>query len=244
MLRFLTFLLVLTSPLTVTARQRPLPVEIAPTLNPDRTVSLDDNISHMSVANIVARLYSYTRKQGPVTILIDSAGGEVQAGQSVITAMQAVQAAGSKVECLVTGIAASMAAWIYLHCDARFMVPNALVLYHFGRVTIPRGVMATAFQLMAVAKSIAEIDAIQLEAIKKYLPINPVLVFMAMISDLWFDVPTLTEATNGQFFKTYVPSAKLFAIQHSPLTPRMSVPGNVRNEAPGLPLQTSRVVLP
>lgn len=69
-----------------------------------------------------------------IRILINSPGGAVVTGQIFVQAMELAKARGSKIECAVSNIAASMAFHVLAHCDSRYLLRYSMLLFHPVRV--------------------------------------------------------------------------------------------------------------
>lgn len=101
-------------------------------LTVDRTVMIDGVIAGAGLEAIGAQLlaWSVEKPMTPVNVIIDSPGGSVFAGTLFINQMEAVRKRGTPVRCFVTGMAASMAFSILLHCDERYALNNTYLLWH------------------------------------------------------------------------------------------------------------------
>jgi len=65
-----------------------------------------------------------------ITLLINSPGGIVNMGLMFIDLMEAAKARGTKIRCIVPNLAASMAFHILAHCDSRYTLSSAVLLWH------------------------------------------------------------------------------------------------------------------
>lgn len=81
--------------------------------------------------NQAQELEKLTRKsKAPVYLLINSPGGAVIPGLIFVEAMKQAKARGVEIKC-VTGVLAASMAFIYLaHCDERYVLDNARLLFH------------------------------------------------------------------------------------------------------------------
>ena len=75
-------------------------------------------------------------RPGPINLIINSPGGSVIAGNTVIQAINRAQAKGKAVNCMVTRFAASMAFLIFNECTNRYAMSTSLLLWHAPRITI------------------------------------------------------------------------------------------------------------
>lgn len=194
-----------------------------PVVYQNRIVKIDDVITYSKTQSIVNRLYSFDQDTyHPVMVAIDSVGGEVGAGMTIIGAIKHLKDAGIKVQCVVTGLAASMAAWIYLHCSERYATPSAVIMYHFGRIMIPQGTALGANELASLAKGLGETNNKMLADLKTYLPINPIILFTMLMNELFVPAKELDKATEGKFLKIMSPTPKFLRILGEKSTPSLS----------------------
>ncbi len=77
-----------------------------------------------------AQLIQQKEIKGPQLILINSEGGEMLAGKSIIDQIEKMKGEGTEVTCLVIHEASSMAFNILTHCNKRFADKKALLLFH------------------------------------------------------------------------------------------------------------------
>lgn len=73
------------------------------------------------------------------TLLINSPGGSVYAGLHLMDAMHAARAAGTRVTCIVSGGAYSMAAIILQACTERLLERTSALMFHTVSVTKAEG---------------------------------------------------------------------------------------------------------
>lgn len=66
----------------------------------------------------------------PITLIINSPGGQVLPGLQLISAMRVAQSRGVKIRCLVPIMAASMAFQFLAECSERYAFANSLLLFH------------------------------------------------------------------------------------------------------------------
>ncbi len=96
---------------------------------------------------------------GEQLILVDSPGGSVSAGQAMIDAVEAQKAQGTKVACVVTGMAASMAFNLLTHCDTRIADTGAKLLFHKVALGQMPDIRLSAPNLRHVAELLDKFDA-------------------------------------------------------------------------------------
>ena len=70
-----------------------------------------------------------------IKLVINSPGGSVMMGYAVVSAMELAKARGKKIECVVTFLAASMGFHTFGHCDVKYALDKALLLYHEAAIS-------------------------------------------------------------------------------------------------------------
>lgn len=70
-------------------------------------------------------------KRAPILIILNSAGGSVTFGLALIDCI--IQSI-TPINCLVIGMAASMASYIPVVCDTSYIMPNGIICIHDGNV--------------------------------------------------------------------------------------------------------------
>lgn len=107
-----------------------------PVLDPTRTVVIDGPLLGRSVLSVTAPMLTLVDLDAtkPVDLVIDSPGGDVEVGYQLVSVLEAVRARGTTLRCFVPRIAASMAFQLLLHCDERYALNTALLLWHGARV--------------------------------------------------------------------------------------------------------------
>lgn len=94
-----------------------------------RSVFLVGEINQASSDEIIKQLLYLERTESgkPVTLLINSPGGEVKSGLAVYDMIRLME---SPVNTVCTGMAASMAAILFLAGEKRVMLPHAEIMIH------------------------------------------------------------------------------------------------------------------
>ncbi len=93
-----------------------------------RVITLEGQITIESASEIVRQLFVLgSESSDNITMLINSGGGIVRAGLSIIDAMKLVS---SEITCVCTGDAYSMAAFIFAQGDKRLMLPHSKLMIH------------------------------------------------------------------------------------------------------------------
>lgn len=99
-------------------------------VNPLRLVNIKGEINGSSIkhASKIEQLADGTGQD--IDIVITSGGGSVAMGSQVLSAIKIAQVRGHKVRCFVPVVAASMGFQIFIMCDERYALSNALLLWH------------------------------------------------------------------------------------------------------------------
>ena len=91
------------------------------------------NGSMLDVAN---KINEASLKDEPtIKLIINSPGGSVMMGYAVVSAMELAKARGKRIECIVPFLAASMGFQTLGHCDVRYALDKALLLYHEAAIS-------------------------------------------------------------------------------------------------------------
>jgi ATP-dependent protease ClpP protease subunit len=129
-LRNILALILLTFGCTTAASAAP------PTVNATRAVVIAGPIARGNLAPLGNRLLALSTSdpKTPVDVILDSPGGDVVTGYMFVSQLEAVRARGTTVRCFVPTLAASMAFQILVHCDERYTLDYAFLLWHRVRV--------------------------------------------------------------------------------------------------------------
>lgn len=103
------------------------------TLIPSSTITLRDEITEHSVSRIIMALA--LNKSNPVYLYLNSPGGDVQSGLSLMNVIKAEIATGKEVIC-IADYAASMAFSILQVCSKRLILEGGMVMQHQLATTI------------------------------------------------------------------------------------------------------------
>jgi ATP-dependent protease ClpP protease subunit len=118
---------------TTASARRAAPVS-SPALPEGRTVYLVGEVSRngLEAGNSILKLANESKED--IFIVINSPGGSVLTGMFTLQAMKIAHQRGITIQCLVPGLAASMAFHVLSHCDKRYVFENTLLLWHPLRV--------------------------------------------------------------------------------------------------------------
>lgn len=180
----------LLSSCTAYARTVELPTE--------RVLYLGSVVSRGTVNPLRAALDAYAAEsKDPITLIINSPGGEVTSGFGFINSMRNAIAAGVRIDCYVTDMAASMAFQIFTECSRRYSLDNSFLLFHRVRVMVMMAVV-TAPRAEALATDLRHFDETVLSAVeaKLWQMDHDDLIAAFEAERLWFGTQLATAAPS------------------------------------------------
>lgn len=198
----------------------------APEVNPDRTVIVSGAILQGNILALVQPMYAMAAvSTDPISILLDSPGGEVLSGQLFINEVESLKARGISIRCYVPGMAASMAFQILVHCSERYTLDRSFLLWHPVRASFGGGGALTAEEAAVISRDLAKLDHLTLRELDRTLGMSP--------QDIryHFRYETLHVGENlaaiaPQFIETFSSIPGLLEALHNPKVPRMKQPRN------------------
>jgi ATP-dependent protease ClpP protease subunit len=99
----------------------------------DRTVYVRGEIDGSALLQAAEVMRLATKSTAPITLVINSPGGNVYTGLQLMSAIGVAQQRGVTVRCFVPVLAASMAFQILSICDERYTLQYSLLLFHPAR---------------------------------------------------------------------------------------------------------------
>ncbi len=149
-----------------------------------RELELCGPVDAESVANIVrgVRHLQKADPEEPITLFINSPGGEVQSGLALYDVMSAVSC---PVRTVCLGLAASMAALLFIAGDTRDMLPHSRVMIHDP--LIGGGVGGSALSVKARADDLMRIRDITAQVIAEHTGMSLERVFELTATDTYFE---------------------------------------------------------
>ena len=150
----------------------------------DRIIVLSEDVNSSSASVIVAQLL-YLEGQDPekdIYFYINSPGGEVQSGLALYDVMQAVSC---PIHTVCLGMAASMAALLFIAGDQREMLPHSRVMIHDP--LIGGGIGGSALSVKARADDLMRIRDITAQVISQHTGMNLEEVFELTAKDTYFE---------------------------------------------------------
>ena len=155
-----------------------------------RELELTTAIDAASCAAVTRGLLYLQRcdADAPITLFINSSGGEVQSGLALYDVMQAVSC---PVHTVCLGLAASMAALLFIAGDDRQMLPHSRVMIHDP--LIGGGMGGSALSVKARADDLMRIRDITAGVIARHTGMPLERVFKLTASDTYFEAEQAVE---------------------------------------------------
>ena len=156
-----------------------------------RELELCGPVDAESVADIIRGLRHLQKADpaAPITLFINSPGGEVQSGLALYDVMSAISC---PVRTVCLGLAASMAALLFIAGDTRDMLPHSRVMIHDP--LIGAGAGGSALSVKARADDLMRIRDITAGVIARHSGMSIERVFELTASDTYFEAEEAVEA--------------------------------------------------
>lgn len=156
-----------------------------------RELELMTSVNADSCAGVIRGLLYLQREDpaAPITLYINSPGGEVQSGLALYDAMQAVSC---PIRTVCLGMAASMGALLFIAGDEREILPHSRIMIHDP--LIGSGVGGTALSVKARADDLMRIRDIIASVIARHSGMPIERVFELTASDTYFEAKEAVEA--------------------------------------------------
>lgn len=156
-----------------------------------RELELTTAVDADSCASIIRGLLYLQRCDAntPVTLFINSPGGEVQSGLALYDVMQAVSC---PIRTVCLGMAASMAALLFIAGSERQMLPHSRVMIHDP--LIGGGLGGSALSVKARADDLMRIRDVMAGVIARHTGMTLERVFELTASDTYFEAEEAVEA--------------------------------------------------
>lgn len=120
------------------------------------TLEINGAIDFEMTIPLVDNIVAQATEDHEITLVINSPGGEVNAGMYLLNGIDLAKARGTRFRCVTTGLAASMAFQVFAKCDERYALPNSFMLYHPVRITIGGMFSAPISITPTIAKQISD----------------------------------------------------------------------------------------
>ncbi len=169
----------------------PYRLDIRDQMLASRELELTSAVDAESCATLIRGLLYLQRvdAKAPVTLYINSLGGEVQSGLALYDVMQAVSC---PIRTVCLGMAASMAALLFIAADERLMLPHSRVMVHDP--LIGSGLGGSALSVKARADDLMRIRDVTAGVIARHTGMTLEQVFKLTATDTYFEAQEAVEA--------------------------------------------------
>lgn len=156
-----------------------------------RVLELMTSVDAESCAVVIRGLLHLQRQDSttPITLYINSPGGEVQSGLALYDVMQAVSC---PIRTVCLGMAASMGALLFIAGDEREILPHSRVMIHDP--LIGAGAGGSALSVKARADDLMRIRDITAAVIAEHTGMTLDQVFQLTAQDTYFEAEAAVEA--------------------------------------------------
>ena len=156
-----------------------------------REIEITGAIDAGSVSTAIRCLLHLQKEdqQLPITLYINSPGGEVQSGLALYDVMQAVSC---PIHTVCLGMAASMAALLFIAGDQREMLPHSRFMIHDP--LIGGGIGGSALSVKARADDLMRIRDITAQVLSQHTGMSLDKVFELTAQDTYFEAEEAIEA--------------------------------------------------
>lgn len=158
----------------------------------NRELELTTSVNADSCAAVIRGLLYLQRQDAnaPVTLYINSPGGEVQSGLALYDVMQAVSC---PVKTVCLGLAASMGALLFIAGDERWMLPHSRIMIHDPLIG-GTGLAGSALSVKARADDLMRIREITASILARHAGMPLERVFELTANDTYFEAERALEA--------------------------------------------------
>lgn len=156
-----------------------------------REIEITGAIDAGSVSTAIRCLLHLQKEdqQLPITLYINSPGGEVQSGLALYDVMQAVSC---PIHTVCLGMAASMAALLFIAGDQREMLPHSRSMIHDPLIS--GGIGGSALSVKARADDLMRIRDITAQVLSQHTGMSLDKVFELTAQDTYFEAEEAIEA--------------------------------------------------
>ena len=157
----------------------------------ERIIFLADEVNDTTASLVIAQLL-FLESEDPskdISLYINSPGGEVQSGLALYDVMQAVTCT---IRTVCLGMAASMAALLFIAGDEREILPHSRVMIHDPLIS--GGAGGSALSVKARADDLMRIRDITASVIARHSGMSLERVFELTASDTYFEAKEAVEA--------------------------------------------------
>ena len=158
----------------------------------NRELELTGPVDTDSVSVLIRSLLYLQKKdsKSPITLYINSPGGEVSSGLALYDTMQAVTC---PIRTVCVGSAASMAAILFIAGNQRDMLPHSRVMIHDPLIQ-GNGITGNALNVYSKAEDLMRVRKITAEIIARHTGMDIEKVFTLTAHDTYFEAEEAVKA--------------------------------------------------
>jgi ATP-dependent protease ClpP protease subunit len=163
------------------------------TLDKSRLIEIIDEVdgSMLEVAQKIDKMSAAGDKN--IDILINSPGGSVFVGTTILDSMALAKARGVTIRCVVGSLAASMAFVILTDCDERYALANAKLLFH----PVSTGGQGRLQELLITMKVVENLEQGIMAKLQRSMNLEWKKFHMFYFSEVLWHASQLAEHTGG-----------------------------------------------
>jgi len=152
-----------------------------------------------NLAPVSAFVLDSIGKRQSIHLVINSPGGSVDDGFAFLNRLDYARSKGVVVSCYVPEIAASMAFQILLHCDHRYALKRAGLLWHRVSLTAGRGARINSLIAADLLKDLLLVDKQIIQDLQEHLPMKKEQILFHLDKETMHLATDLKELAPGFF---------------------------------------------
>lgn len=162
--------------------------------DPKRYVEVIDVVDGSMLRDVAQKLDKLSQESpAPIDIFINSPGGGVLIGTSILDAMDVAKSRGVELRCFTSVLSASMAFIILANCDERYALPNAKLLFH----PMSSGGQGRVQEQIAGLKEMAEVEHHMMKLINDQMRLPENIFLTNYWAETMWSGDRLAEVTGG-----------------------------------------------
>lgn len=170
----------------------------APTIVLEDTAVIDQPIMQNNLEPISKFISQSVGTRPLVNLVINSPGGSVMDGFAFLNRLDYARSKGLIVRCFVPELAASMAFQILLHCDQRYALKRAGLLWHRVSVQV-RGASLNSINTSDLLRELLSIDQLIIQELEENLNVPKALLLFHLNKETLHTAPNLARLAPGFF---------------------------------------------
>jgi ATP-dependent protease ClpP protease subunit len=168
----------------------------APAIPLDSVAVIDQPILQGNLEPISKFVLESIGKRDSIHLVINSPGGSVFDGFAFLNRLDYARKRGVLVKCYVPELAASMAFQILLHCDHRYALKRASLLWHRVSVQV-RGASLNAINTSDLLRELHAVDRIIIQDLQDHLNVPKELILFHLNKETMHTAPDLAALAPG-----------------------------------------------